>query len=246
MTATALLDRFQTLVFDLDGTLIDTAADIRNNLSLALIDNGLAPLTPGRYPPDMHSPLRGIVLAQLAATGQDSAAADAVVQSYLQRYAEHPHAASALYPGVRDYLASRQRKGCRMAVCTNKRQADALAVLTHFELLDFFSQVIGADSAAHAKPDPAPLILTLNLLDSRPEETLLIGDSHLDALCAQRAGVGFVWHRAGYGGQEVLQHPVQASFDSFAELSERGKLRSSLPPNAYQGECLYGLNKKLS
>ncbi|MFT7115655.1 MAG: 2-phosphoglycolate phosphatase [Rhodoferax sp.] len=218
MTAAVLLDRYQTLVFDLDGTLIDTAADIRDNLSLALVDNGLAPLAPGRYPPDMHSPLRGIVLAQLAATGQDSAVVDAIVQSYLQRYAEHPHAASALYPGVRDYLASRQRKGCRMAVCTNKRQADALAVLAHFDLQDFFSQVIGADSAAHAKPDPAPLILTLNLLDSRAAESLLIGDSHLDALCAQRAGVGFVWHRAGYGGEEVLLHPINASFDTYAEL----------------------------
>ena len=218
MSAARLMAACQTLVFDLDGTLIDTAADIRATLSLALLDCGLAPLAPGEIPPDMHSPLRGIVLAQLASSGQDSALASEVVRAYEQRYASQPHAASQLYPGVPQYLASRLRGGCRLAVCTNKRQADAVAVLAHFELLEFFSHVVGSDSAAQAKPDPAPLLLALELLHAEPDQALLIGDSHLDALCAQRSGVGFVWYRQAYAIGAVLQHPVSASFDSYAEL----------------------------
>jgi phosphoglycolate phosphatase len=208
----------QTLVFDLDGTLIDTAADIRATLSLALLDCGLAPLAPGEIPPDMHSPLHAIVLAQLASSGQDSALASEVVLAYERRYASQPHSASRLYPGVAQYLASRLRGGCRLAVCTNKGHADAVKVLTHFGLLELFSHVVGSDSAAHAKPDPAPLLLALELLHAEPDQALLIGDSHLDALCAQRSGVGFVWYRNAYALGEVLPHPVSASFGSYAEL----------------------------
>lgn len=218
MNAATLMAACQTLVFDLDGTLIDTAADIRATLSLALLDCGLAPLAPGESPPDMHSPLRGIVLAQLASRGQNSALASDVVLAYQRRYARQPHAASQLYPGVPQYLASRLRGGCRLAVCTNKRQADAVAVLAHFELLEFFSHVVGSDSAAQAKPDPAPLLLALELLQADPDQALLIGDSSLDALCAQRSGVGFVWYRNAYAPGEVLPHPVSASFGSYAEL----------------------------
>lgn len=220
MNAAALMGACRTLVFDLDGTLIDTAADIRATLSLALLDCGLPALAPSESPPDMYSPLRGIVAAQLASNGQDNALVDDVVLAYEQRFARQPHATSQLYPGVARYLASRLRGGCQLAVCTNKRHADAIAVLAHFDLLRFFSHVVGSDSAAHAKPDPAPLLLTLQLLQTDPGDALLIGDSHVDAACAQRSAVGFVWFRPAYTVGAALLQPVSASFISYAELEE--------------------------
>ena len=219
MNAATLMGACRTLVFDLDGTLIDTAADICATLSLALLDCGLPALAPGEIPPDMHSPLRGIVAAQLASNGQDSALASHVVRAYERRFGRQPHATSQVYPGVSRYLASRQRDGCRLAVCTNKRHADAVAVLAHFDLLKFFSHVVGSNSAARAKPDPAPLQMALELLQADPAEALLIGDSHVDALCAQRSGVGFVWFRPAHAVDAVLQQPVNASFVSYAELA---------------------------
>jgi 2-phosphoglycolate phosphatase len=218
MNAATLMNACQTLVFDLDGTLIDTAADIRATLSLALLDCGLPVLAPDEIPPDMHSPLRSIVAAQLASNGQDSTLVNDVVVAYERRFERQPHAASQLYPGVAHYLASRQHSGCRLAVCTNKRHANAVAVLARFDLLGFFSHVVGSDSAAHAKPDPAPLLLALELLQADPAEALLIGDSHVDASCAQRSGVGFVWFRPAYAVGAVLRQPVNASFVSYAEL----------------------------
>ena len=220
MSAATLMGACQTLVFDLDGTLIDTAADICATLSLALLDCGLPALAPGEIPPDMHSPLHGIVAAQLASSGHESVLVSDVVLAYEQRSARQLHATSQVYPGVSRYLASRLRGGCRLAVCTNKRHANAVAVLAHYELLGFFSHVVGADSAAHAKPDPAPLLLALELLQADPAESLLIGDSHVDASCAQRSGVGFVWFRPAYPAGAVLQQPVIASFVNYAELEQ--------------------------
>lgn len=218
MNAAARMAACRTLVFDLDGTLIDTAADIRATLSLALLDCGLPTLAPGEMPPDMHSPLRGIVAAQLASNGQHSALVNDVVLAYEHRFARQPYATSQLYPGVARYLALRRYTGCQLAVCTNKRHADAVAVLTHFDLLKCFSHVVGSDSAAHAKPDPAPLLLALQLLQTDPAEALLIGDRHVDAACAQRSGVEFVWFRPAYAAGVDLQQPVCASFTSYAEL----------------------------
>jgi phosphoglycolate phosphatase len=218
MSPAALVDRYGALVFDLDGTLIDTAGDIRATLSLALADCGLAPLPPHEKLPDVHSPLRGIVTALLESRGQDSAPAGDVVLAYQGRFAQQAHANSVLYPGVLAFLNSRQRRGCLMAVCTNKRRDQALAVLDHFELLGFFSHVVGSDSAAHPKPDSAPLHMALTLLEAVPADALLFGDTHVDALCAQRSGVRFAWHRGGYGGEEVLRHPVACSFGAFADL----------------------------
>lgn len=220
MNAARLMGACRTLVFDLDGTLIDTAADIRATLSLALLDCGLPALVPGEIPPDMYSPLRGIVAAQLESNGQSNTLVSDVVLAYERRFERQPYATAQLYPGVSGYLALRLRGGCRLAVCTNKRHTNAVAILAHFDLLQFFSHVVGSDSAARAKPDPAPLILALELLQADPAEALLVGDSHVDAACAQRSGVGFVWFRPAYPVGVTLQQPVMASFVSYAELEQ--------------------------
>jgi len=219
MNAAALVGRHDVLVFDLDGTLIDTAADIRGGLNRALSACGIEPLPLGVDPPDMHSPMRGIVQAVFAARGMRADSLDAVVAAW-QREVAHPQreVRATLYPGVLDFLQRHEERGCRMAICTNKRQADAIDVLARFGLLRHFRHVVGADTAERAKPDPAPLRLALSLLNALPADALFFGDSHLDAQCAQRCGVRFAWHRGGYGGDEVLEHPIAVGFDSFADL----------------------------
>jgi len=84
-----------------------------------------------------------------------------------------------------------------------------------------FTASLGADTAERAKPDPAPLLLALKLLNALPTDAMFIGDSHLDALCAQRSGVRFAWHRGGYGGDEVLEHSIAGQFSSFVDLDAR-------------------------
>lgn len=210
--------RHAVLVFDLDGTLVDSAADISRLLSLALQDCGLEPLRPGVRPPDLHSPLEGIVRGLLEQRNETGVSAQAVVSAYRSQQRCGAHPTSTLYPGVAEFLARCGQRRQRMAVCTNKQHGDALRMLEHLGLAGFFSHVVGSDSAANAKPSPDPLLLVLDLLEADPVDALMFGDTHVDALCAQHSGVDFLWHRNGYGSEEVLDHPRAGSFDSFSEL----------------------------
>ena len=87
---------------------------------------------------------------------------------------------------------------------------------------------MGSDSAAHAKPNPAPLLLALDLLQTDPADALLIGDSPVDASCAQHSGVGFVWFRPTCRVGAALQQPVSASFVSYAELEQSPQRANAL------------------
>ena len=218
MSNTALVQRYEVLVFDLDGTLVDSAGDISRTLSLSLVDCGLPPLATGARLADLFSPLPEIVQSVLTLRGEITVNAQEVVVAYHRRQKSPSYGASALYPGVSGFLLACQQRGHRMAVCTNKVQAQAVHLLHHFGLLDYFTDVIGGDTAATAKPSAAPLLLTLERLTATPAQALMFGDTHVDAICAHQSQVDFVWHRNGYGGDEVLLHPVAASFDSFVEL----------------------------
>lgn len=226
MSAAMLIDRHPVLVFDLDGTLIDSAADIGRTLSLALQDCGLMPL-PADRSPDLHSPFRAIVATVLASRGLAGTLAEALAEeievAYRQRVRTSRYPASRPYPGVMAFLAERQRRGVRMAVCTNKGYADAVRMLAHFELLGHFGVVVGSDSTPMAKPDPAPLRMALEALGAAAAESLMIGDTHVDALCARAGGVAFLWHRRGYGARMPPECATAGSFDAFGEL-EAGAL----------------------
>lgn len=218
MSNTALLGRYEVLVFDLDGTLVDSADDISRTLSLSLVDCGLPPLATGARLADLFSPLPEIVQSVLTLRGEVTVNAQEVVVAYHRRQQSPAYGGSALYPGVPEFLLACQRRGHRMAICTNKVQGQALHLLHHFGLLDYFSHVIGGDTAVSAKPSAAPLLLTLERMAATPAQALMFGDTHVDAKCAHQSQVDFVWHRNGYGGDEVLLHPVAASFGSFVEL----------------------------
>lgn len=220
MSASVLLRERSALVFDLDGTLVDSIGDITHTLSLALAECGLDPLAAGTI--DLHSPFEAIVQSVVSAAGASPEMAEeragAVVRAYRHHIGQSAFERSAPYPGVVAYLRECASRGKALAVCTNKRRSEALRMLAHFDMLELFDVVVGADSAAHPKPDSAPLRMALEAVDTQPWDAVLIGDTHVDALCAFNGGVPFVWHARGYGGQVVADHAVAARFDSFEEL----------------------------
>lgn len=215
--ALRILAEREVLVFDLDGTLVDSGPDIRGTLDLALRDCGIAGVAEDDWV-NLHSPLADIVRDALARHQASAAHSEAVLMAYRQRLARSRYERSIPYAGVKDFLSDCQRRGHRLAVCTNKAHAEALNMLVHFGLHDFFHGVVGADCARLPKPDAAPLELLLERLQAQPAQAVLVGDTHVDALCARNAGVDFVWHRPGYGDPALIAALASAAFDSWQEL----------------------------
>lgn len=223
MSAARVMREREALVFDLDGTLVDSAGDIRATLDQALRDCGIVGVAANDLV-DLHSPLEDIVRDALTRRGQGTQQADAVVAAYRQRLAQSRYERSAPYPGVAAFLAHCVQRGQRLGVCTNKSHGGAIRMLAHFDLLKYFDSVVGSDSAHSPKPAAAPLQLSLRELGTTAPSALLVGDTHVDALCAHHAGVDFVWYSAGYGQPASPAPAPLAAFGSWQGLGVQAAL----------------------
>ena len=210
----------RAIVFDLDGTLVDTLDDLWNGLNMALGQHGLPPAPKEMILANVHLGLEGTARSVLSSYGAQASLVVPVAQAYQELYRHRAHAGSRLYPGVRDFLDTCARQERAMAVCSNKMTEDALELLSLLQVAHLFQAVIGIDASDHPKPHPAPLILTLERLNRTPEESVFVGDSVIDARCAASAGVAFLLHENGYGCDEALAFGYGDCFRSYEDLVE--------------------------
>lgn len=210
-------------VFDLDGTLIDSAADIHAAGNAVLAVEGLPPVTLDQSRSFVGNGAGVYIQRLIAACGLP---ADPVLEARMyQRFLEGYETAvglTTLYPGVEKALRDLQADGWVLAICTNKPVVPARAVLAHFGLLDLFAVIYGGDSLPQRKPDPAPLLATI--ADLGNPQTLFVGDSEVDAECAARAGVDFALFTEGYRKTPVAQMPHKIGFADFADLPAKARL----------------------
>jgi len=213
-----LINGARAIVFDLDGTLVDTLDDLWRGLNTALEQHELPPAPREVVLANIHLGLEGTARAALSRSGIEASRIAQATDAYQRAYRDRQHAGSVLYPGVRDFLDSCARHGRAMAVCTNKGTDDARNLLSLLGIANFFPVVTGIDACGLAKPHPAPLSLTLERLGCAPGDAVFIGDSVIDAQCATSAGVAFVLHESGYGGHDALAFGCQGRFHSYREL----------------------------
>ena len=212
------------MLFDLDGTLLDTVDAITAALNQALAERALAPLAVlevrqmiGRGGPMLVER----ALARLGAP-MDEAGQAALLQRYFLHY-ERIEAgeedSARVYPGVIECLKELQRLGLRLAVVTNKQKHLACGLLERLGLSEWIQVLIGGDSCARRKPDPQPLQIACEAMQVEAAQALMIGDSVNDVLAARAAGMPVVCVPYGYNeGNDPRALPCDAIVETLAEL----------------------------
>lgn len=200
-----------SVIFDLDGTLIDSAPDIHASANTVFTALGQPPFTRAEVQGFVGRGAPNLVARLCKSRGlpHEGPEFDRVLARFLEVY-EGAQALTVLYPGTRAALEALQAAGCKLGLCTNKPLAPTLAVLRHFGLENLFAAVIGGDSLAVKKPDPAPLLETLKRMGGGP--AIFVGDSEVDAETAQNAGLPFLLFTEGYRKTPVEALPHDAAF----------------------------------
>lgn len=215
-----MLENVEGIVFDLDGTLINSAADILHGMRLAFDEAGIGRLPDDYFPDDLHGTGAGIIRSIIADMGWAMPAdVDALHRLYVKHYTNIAHAKTRLYDDVDAILDACRQAGLRLGICTNKMRANALTAMQKTGILSQFAFVTGCDTWAEAKPSPVPLLETMRMLDLEPGQCLYFGDTSVDAQCAQAAGVRFVLHEAGYGDAALDGLPQHFAFRHWRELA---------------------------
>lgn len=222
----------KAVLFDLDGTLLDTAADIALALNRTLSEYGWQPmaLNDVKVMVGRGSP----VLIERAAVAQgvalDPAQQAAMVERFFHHYGEleeHDQFDARPYPGVQETLPLLHQAGLRMAVVTNKQHRFAVGLLRKLGLNQWLDLVVGGDTCERRKPDPQPLLFACDSLKCAPANTLMIGDSINDVSAARAAGIPVICVPYGYNeGRDPRTLPADAIIDSIAQLPKAlGQLR---------------------
>lgn len=201
----------RTLLLDLDGTLVDTVPDIAAALNRLMESRSLPPFTGPQVAAMVGDGVAALVTKAFAAHGQQ-ADADAVA-AFSADYGRNVAIHSRLFPGVIGALHDLTRCGWTLAVCTNKPERAARALLEALDILPLLRAVGGGDSFPARKPDPAHLLGTLARVGGDPSRALMLGDHHNDISAAAGAGVKCVFALWGYGGAAQADGAVAVARD---------------------------------
>lgn len=208
------------LVFDLDGTLVDSVPDLTNALNEVLREHGYPALSRAEVSPMVGDGVPALVARAFAARGGTAAEAIAALPHYIELYEASATALTRPYPGVRETLVELRRRGCRHAVCTNKLQHAALAVLEGLDLAPLFDAVAGGDRYPVKKPDRRHLLRVIDELGGSPGRAAMIGDSENDAAVAHAASVPLVLMSYGYARADPTTLGAALVLDHFNELPQ--------------------------
>lgn len=190
------------ILFDLDGTLVDSSVDITNALNYALEPYAFTPLTKDEV---IKLVGEGITrLIEKLAGNRDASVIEDVKNRFLEHYTLHIVDHTHEYPGVRETLEA--LSGYKKAIISNKREALSRKTLEGLGLAGFFDLVAGSDTTPEKKPSPAPILWALSGLEVSPAEAVIVGDSNFDVDAGKAAGIRTIAVTYGYRPLEAIRH----------------------------------------
>ncbi|KAF0143478.1 MAG: phosphoglycolate phosphatase [Rhodospirillaceae bacterium] len=215
------LSILKAVVFDLDGTLIDSAPDVTHAVNLMLAEQGRSPLPMEKVRPMIGDGVRVLIEKVLAATGLpvgDETMLANCATRYRYFYAHHPVAHTVVYDGVREGLAALRTEGYRLGLCTNKPYDITRLVLDALGMMPYFMSVVGGESTPFRKPDPRPLLAVMEQMGVERTACAYVGDSEVDVVTARNAMVPLVLVTYGYARVPVVDLEAAAKVESFRDL----------------------------
>jgi len=212
------------LIFDLDGTLVDTAPDLLEATNEVLRASGRAPIDPATIHHMVGFGVRSLIAQAFTATGEEARAEEmpALEEIFLNHYRAHLADFSRPFPGVEATLAKLKGSGARLGVLTNKPHEMALPLLKMLGLTDFFSAIYGAGYRPYVKPDPRIFheVVADLMPESRGGRAVMIGDSVTDLQTARAANVPCILMTYGYTPVPAVSLGADAVLDHFVQIPE--------------------------
>ena len=208
----------KAVVFDLDGTLVDSAPDLCAAANATLADEGLGALDLDLVEGFIGDGIDALVTRCFGHWDAEPADRADASARFRRHYAARGHRCTNVASGALEAMAALKANGHALAVCSNKDESFTREILEAKALLPYVDAIVGGDTIGVKKPDPAPLLACARLCGAALSETIYVGDSEIDADTAAAASIAFILYDSGYRREADRLPPALASFTSFAAL----------------------------
>lgn len=205
-----------SIIFDLDGTLVDSLPDIAAALNNVMVAEGHEPFDSEAVKGFIGGGIPALAARAMEARAIPPSESERLTRAIRAVYTAEPATRTNVFFGVPMALVALQQAGHVLGVCTNKPEEPARAILDHLGLSPFFASILGAGRLPVIKPDPAPLYQVI--ADLGGGKAIFVGDSRIDAETARAAGVPFLLYTGGYRKEAVHDLPHDAAFGDFTRL----------------------------
>jgi phosphoglycolate phosphatase len=212
------MSSLKAIIFDLDGTLVDSARDLRDAVNVLLAEEGLRQIDLREVKSMIGDGAAKLVARAVVAAGGDLSRLPALVARFLQIYEANASRHTEAYPGVVETLSALRELGLPLAVVTNKPYVATIDILEALGLRAYFDAVVGGDTLPERKPHPAPILAALRHLGVAPEAALMVGDNYHDVQAARAAGVRTFAVTYGYSHKPHAELGADRLIDTMSEL----------------------------